>query len=214
MKNPGRKRHSAKFDRCVKKVQKRRGKKPRNAYAVCTKTVKNPGWYIHVQRDRGPVMMWNGRSFNNQKGEKPVPFHSAESAMSKARYLLGKFHRALSSYKIWVSDQLFGSVQEKRRVNPESLDEAARKLEDFSGHPATREIRAKVSDDKTGLVIGELDRIGYQTRRKGVEGGRLTHYSHKFSKNSRPLLTVTSDGNQLRIVGGRYEFTEAGIEDR
>jgi hypothetical protein len=65
-----------------------------------------------------------------------------------------------------------------------------------------------------GLVIGELDLIGYRVKREGVDGGRMVRYGHRFSKRSRPLLAVSKDGNQLLIVGGRYEFTEAGIEDR
>jgi hypothetical protein len=59
-------------------------------------------------------------------------------------------------------------------------------------------------------VIGELDLVGYRTKRDG----RTERYGHHFRKSSRPLLAVSSDGKQLHIVGGQYEFTEAGIEDR
>ncbi len=178
-----------------------------------------PAYYIHVQRGSGPVMVWNGRSFNNQPGEAPKAFPSAEVAMSRARALLGKFHRALSRYRIWVSDVVFGKIDERRRVNPENrdpgLDQAARKLEDFTGHEATHVERAPArSDEKTGLVIGELDLIGYRAKRKGIAGGRMQRYGHKFRRSSRPLLAVSTDGKQLHVVGGRYEFTEAGIEDR
>jgi hypothetical protein len=179
---------------------------------------RNPGWYIHIQKGgKGPVMLWNGRSFNNQPDQRPMPFASQNAAMYKARHLLGKFHRQLSQYKIWVSDMFYGASVESRRVNPSSrkLDEAAQKLEDFTGHPATHveKVRSR-SNDSTGLVIGEMDQIDYRAAREGVEGGRLVRYRHKFRKGSRPLLAVSTDGKQLHVVGGQYEFTEAGIEDR
>ncbi len=106
-----------------------------------------------------------------------------------------------------------------RRKNPApasvSLDEAAQKLEEFTGRPAGDVIQSEPrSKDKTGLVIGELDLIGYRQAREGIDGGRMTRFAHKFRKNSRPLLAVSTDGKQLHIVGGQYEFTDAGIEDR
>lgn len=103
------------------------------------------------------------------------------------------------------------------RKNPTSpgLDEAAQKLEEFTGRPAGDVIESSPrSKDKTGLVIGELDLIGYRQAREGIDGGRMTRFAHKFRKNSRPLLAVSTDGKQLHIVGGQYEFTDAGIEDR
>jgi hypothetical protein len=210
----------AKLERCVQKVKKTG--KARNAYAVCTAALKksrraNPSWYIHVQRmGKGPVMLWNGKSFNDRPEARPVPFHSPQAAMQKARWLLGKYHEKLSAYKIWVSDQFFGASQEARRVNPESLDAAAQKLEDFTGRPATHVERVRPrSVEKTGWVLGEMDLIGYRAARKGIEGGKKVRYSHKFRvKDSRPLLATSTDGKQLHVVGGRYEVTEAGIEDR
>lgn len=182
---------------------------------------KNPGgWYIHIQRSgRGPVMLYNGKSFSNQAGEKPHAFKSAQAARIKARALLGQFNK-LSAYKIWVADTVHGAAHEKLRVNPSprqsaALDEAARKLEDFTGHDATHVQRARLrSAEKTGLVIGEMDEIGYRAAREGIEGGRLVRYRHKFRRGSRPLLAVSTDGKQLHVVGGQYEFTAAGIEDR
>jgi hypothetical protein len=182
---------------------------------------KNPQrWFIHIQRGRGPVMIFNGRSFSDKGIEEPHPFASKEAARVKARALLGLHHRALSKYKIWVSDELLGAALEPLRVNPSprqsaALDVAARKLEDFTGHDATHVQRARLrSAEKTGLVIGEMDEIGYRAAREGIEGGRLVRYRHKFRKGSRPLLAVSTDGKQLHVVGGQYEFTAAGIEDR
>lgn len=61
-----------------------------------------------------------------------------------------------------------------------------------------------------GLVIGELDGVLYNTVRDGVP----EKYVHRFRKSSRPLLAASADGTQLEIVGGRFQMTEAGIEDR
>jgi hypothetical protein len=216
-------RNPSKFDRCVEKVQSRRvrrgRKKLRNAYAICTAAgtrATNPAWFIHIQRGRGPVMLWNGRSFSNDSASGwAVPFSSPGSAMQKARWLLGKYHEKLRTYKVWVSDKIFGEMQEPRRVNPESLDAAAEKLENFTGMPATHVERVRSrSSQKTGWVLGELDLLGYRARREGIAGGREARYSHHFRKGSRPLLATSTDGKQLHIVGGRYEVTEAGVEDR
>jgi len=83
-------------------------------------------------------------------------------------------------------------------------------LEDFSGHAPTEVLRVRENSPTVGLVVGELDGVLYSTVRDGV----AEKYIHRFRKNSRPLLAASSDGKNLRIVGGRFEFTEAGIEDR
>lgn len=228
-------RNPAKLERCVRQVKarnrraRRRGRKvARSPYAVCTATLKkakrrrrqaraNPGgWYIHAQRmGIGPVLLYNGRSFSNV--DKPLAFPDPRTAVRRARAVLRKHRKVLRYYKIWVADVHGAQAVAGRRVNPDNraLDEAARKLEDFTGHEATHVERARArSDEKTGLVIGELDLIGYRARREGVEGGKMTRYAHKFRAGSRPLLAVSTDGKQLHVVGGLYEFTEAGIEDR
>lgn len=63
---------------------------------------------------------------------------------------------------------------------------------------------------RKGLVIGELDGVLYTT----IRDGKTEKYIHRFGKKSRPLLTARADGKQLGIVGGRFQMTEAGIEDR
>jgi hypothetical protein len=57
------------------------------------------------------------------------------------------------------------------------------------------------------LLIGECDGLLYTTRREG----HIEHYQHKFSKRSRPLLASSHDGKQLYLLGGSYNFTDAGI---
>lgn len=62
---------------------------------------------------------------------------------------------------------------------------------------------------KVGIIIGELDFVGYTTRRSG----KMEKYIHKFKRGSKPTLCASHDGDQIFIVGGNYHFTELGIED-
>jgi hypothetical protein len=186
---------------------------------------KNPAlrYFLKIQKGGGPVMTWNGERFTNNE-----PFHAFSkvlTAKSTGKTLLKKF-RTLEGYRIWVESKFTvitpainsgkrramrgGSKMNPSRRNVE-LDQAAKKLEDFTGHPVQHlESAYSRSNQKTGLIVGELDLVGYRATRDG----KTERYGHHFKKNSRPLLAVTSDGKQLHIVGGRYEFTEAGIEDR
>ena len=61
----------------------------------------------------------------------------------------------------------------------------------------------------TAFKIGQCDGILYTT----VRDGRTEKYIHKFKKNSRPVLVSNFDGKSLGLVGGKYHFTERGIED-
>lgn len=83
-------------------------------------------------------------------------------------------------------------------------------MADFSGHEATRLLRVRQPNVTKGLVVGTLDGVLYTA----VRDNRREKYIHRFRKRSRPLLTASADGTQLDIVGGRFQFTEAGIEDR
>ncbi|MGH8336547.1 MAG: hypothetical protein ACRETL_06980 [Gammaproteobacteria bacterium] len=217
------------------------------------------GYQLHVQKSRGPVLTFNGKSFTDRPENKPKMFSRADTAQDEAKRLLARFP-ILREYKVWVAAKFHTPValnqkqramrggskakqttaeflkdldaktsqmaffkrqanppaKGKRRKNPSAsvnaeLDAAAKKLEDFSGHPVQHlESAYSRSPQKTGLIVGELDLIGYRAKRDG----KTERYGHHFKKNSRPLLAVTSDGKQLHVVGGQYEFTEAGIEDR
>ena len=90
------------------------------------------------------------------------------------------------------------------------IDDAAQLFKDFRGHDPENVTRVKLRNPKTGLVIGELDGVLYET----IRDGKTEKYIHEFAKKSRPLLVASADGKSLHIIGGEYEFTEAGIEDR
>lgn len=87
---------------------------------------------------------------------------------------------------------------------------AADLFEDFTGHAADSARNVKWNVPSVAVQFGELEGVMYNT----VRDGKAERYLHKFSKKSRPLLGVSHDGTQLVIVGGRYQFTSAGIEDR
>jgi len=172
-------------------------------------THKNPiAWQIVTRRGKGPLMHYDGRKFTNNGRPKVYSFARGSR---KARDLLKRYPILRThGYHVWLAEY------DPRRKNPETPGsaQAAKKFENFTGHEATKLIETNLPAVKEGLVIGELDLVGYRVKREGVEGGRLVRYGHRFRKKSRPLLAVSKDGNQLLIVGGRYEFTEAGIEDR
>jgi hypothetical protein len=197
---------------------------------------KNPAlrYFLKVQKPGGPAMTFNGHNFSNNGVDVPHAFSRASTAKSQAKALLRRFP-VLKDYKMWIMSKFTtedtggpsrrtrtllrgGSKMNPHRRNKHptkwrdaQLDQAAKKLEDFTGHPVQHlESAYSRSSQKTGLIIGELDLVGYRATRDG----KLERYGHHFKKNSRPLLAVTSDGKQLHIVGGQYEFTEAGIEDR
>lgn len=181
---------------------------------------KNPakfGYFLRVQKNsKGPVLTWNGKSFSDRTDSKPHLYPSIKMATERGR-ALHKLFPVLRGYKLFVesSDSRKSGLKKnpiRRTPKVESqLSDAAQKLEDFSGHPVQHlESGYSRSDQSTGLIIGEIDLIGYRAKRDG----KTERYGHHFKKKSRPLLAVTSDGKQLHIVGGQYEFTEAGIEDR
>jgi hypothetical protein len=180
------------------KLRHQRRKNPSRASVICAQR----------KGRKGEVMYWDGKKFTNNNP--PKYFGTHDRARGVAQILVKRF-KVLQAYKVWVGPPLASM----RRRNPESLDEAARRLEDFSGHAVKKTIQVSPrSHQTTGLVIGELDLIGYRTKRAGIAAGKLIRYAHDFRKGSRPLLAVSSDGKQLHIVGGQYEFTEAGVEDR
>jgi hypothetical protein len=87
--------------------------------------------------------------------------------------------------------------------------QAKKLFADFTGKKPGSVRRMKLAKaPKAGLAFGTLVQIGYVSARDGQK------YRHTFSKKSRPLLIAASDGKSVHIVGGRYAFTDRGIEDR
>lgn len=71
-----------------------------------------------------------------------------------------------------------------------------------------RLVRVRRRVPHVALAVGDLDFVGYTT----VRDGRVEKYIHRFPKKRRPLLATSHDGASLEILGGDFQFTEAGIE--
>ena len=89
------------------------------------------------------------------------------------------------------------------------IREAAKLYENFSGHEADYYDEVPVTWPDVALKVGLCDGIMYET----IRDGKVERYVHKFRKNARPVLTASHDGNQLAIIGGKYNFTDRGIVD-
>lgn len=60
------------------------------------------------------------------------------------------------------------------------------------------------------VAVGHVEFVGYTT----THGHKVTSYRHDFRPGSRPLLCSSPTGQQLFLMGGKYDFTGRGIVDR
>jgi hypothetical protein len=104
----------------------------------------------------------------------------------------------------------------KRKKNPVppsrrlQVDAGMKLFSDFTGHDGKLFSVSKPNMPDVVLVVGYLDAVMYET----IRDGETEKYIHKFKKQSRPLLCSSSDGKQLIVLGGGYDFTERGIVDK
>lgn len=103
-----------------------------------------------------------------------------------------------------------GNPQPRTGKTAEQIDAAAKLQADFSGHEPANVQKIRTHGAKVFTPVGKLDGVLYTTTRDG----KVEKYVHRFRRTARPLLATSHDGRELRIVGGRFRFTEAGIEDR
>jgi|WetSurMetagenome_2_1015567.scaffolds.fasta_scaffold550711_2 hypothetical protein len=91
------------------------------------------------------------------------------------------------------------------------IRKAKQLYKDFSGHEGDEfEYVKKPEFPDAVIVIGELEAVIYST----VRDDEHERYIHKFRQESRALLCISPDGDQLFIVGGKYQFTDRGIVDK
>lgn len=98
------------------------------------------------------------------------------------------------------------------RVNPSAPAEArkaARRLEEFTGHPAKLHRVKAPKSARAGWALGKVASISYIATRDG----EIAEYVHKFASRSRPQLVSSVDGSQLYLLGGAYSVTDRGIVD-
>jgi hypothetical protein len=102
------------------------------------------------------------------------------------------------------------TARQSARHPTKSLGAAIDLYESFRDQPAGETLDVEQPDFSTGLVIGRLSAVEYDT----VRGGKREDYRHVFRKRSQPLLCATADGKTLFTVQGAFEFTERGIVDK
>lgn len=91
-----------------------------------------------------------------------------------------------------------------------NYSQASKAYEAFHGEPPRYIDRTKLDDGAiVGYDAGQVVGIAYEAKRDG----KKDQYFHKFRRNARPTLSVREDGKQLYIAGGKYHFTDRGIED-
>ncbi|MGH9780191.1 MAG: hypothetical protein ACRD33_00095 [Candidatus Acidiferrales bacterium] len=216
IKRPIIKQNPTDFDDCVKGGGRVRTMPlPRNRYMhICYKGGKSHAgevkqgskgkFVIFARKGRGPVMHYNGRGKFSSSG--PIRVYADWIGANDTREKLMTKYSILRRYKVTIRNIA------RYAKNPQSRDiqKAGKLLENFSGHAPSEIITVNDKDFTTGLAIGPVLGIAYETVRDGV----TEPYFHEFRKRSRPLLAASSDGTQLRIVGGRFRFTESGINDR
>ena len=165
-------------------------------------------WSIYARRGKGPVLRFDGRHFSNTKPGKL--FDNPERAKTAGLRLLAQYP-ILKQYRLWTSPAARRTVRRKNpAIRNTSLAKASKLLRDFSGHDPEEILSIEQKPITRGLVVGRLAGVLYDT----VRDGAYEEYIHQFKIKSRPLLVTSEDGTQLGIVGGRFQFTEAGIEDR
>ncbi len=198
--------------RTKKKVIKKRSRKVNPA----------PLMYIITAQGTGRKMSYDGAKFSERA--KIRLFKTVADARKCAVELIVKYPM-LRKYKVRIETNEHkpapiitakknpskrASKVARKVAGNAGLRQASKLLKEFSGHAPVEVLRIPSSKKRTGLVVGETDGILYTT----VRDGKTEKYIHEFRKKSRPLLIASSDGTELGIVGGQFQFTEAGIEDR
>ena len=184
-----------------------------------------PGFVIlAINKEQHRAGYYAGATFDTDR-KKAAVFESREHALQVAKKSTIKFPRG---WRLAVAPADFSpeeefphfldGVKKKRRgSNPaprgaeaERVSQAARLFEDFTGHQADSMDKVVWKVPDVAVQFGRLEGVMYST----VRDGKHERYLHKFKGKSQPLLGASHDGKQLVIVGGRYQFTDAGIEDR
>lgn len=89
------------------------------------------------------------------------------------------------------------------------MSQAVTLYESFREKAPKKVITMPVSIPRVVAMMGHVEAIEYRT----THAGKVTLYKHDFGKGARPLLCVSGDGRQLMLLGGRYEWTDRGIQD-
>lgn len=141
-----------------------------------------------------------GSKFVGKEGVKTVGVYAATAPAKQIALELGKGVNAVKARK--KKNPIAGS--KKRRVK-----KAKSLYEEFTGHKADKYEVVKVPQHDTGLKVGNVLGIMYDT----VRDGKKEKYLHEFKKASQPAFAVSHDGQQIYLIGGSYLFKDSGIND-
>lgn len=182
---------------------------------------RNPSakWVLYAfvpQGEREKRLHFDGKKFT--VSGKARRFDDSREAANFGRRLRQRFP-VLAKFRLRV-EPLSSAFSRRYLKNPSgyrsAVDKYARELDQaddllnaFAGRSARETLVVKEKPFKAGLVIGDCLGVMYETTRDG----KKEKYCHEFKKNSRPLLVGEFDGSRIGLVGGRYRFTEKGIED-
>ena len=176
---------------------------------------KNPERFVIYGRSptSGRLMYVTTKKTLATRG-RSMKFASVEKAWEVARQLL-RAHPQARAYNLFAhiataplkNPSGYAKIRESYAAE---IDRADAKLSGFSGHRATHSQTFKPKPFKVGFALGDLVAVEYRAKRDGD----TDVYRHEFKKSSQPLLTVSDDGNQLAILGGGFQVTERGIEDK
>lgn len=182
--------------------------------------IQSRTWFV-IRGDSpatGATLSYDGRQF--VASGKAKFYGTMPQARARVRWLLEKFPLSKRmNVRVEKAPKAYknpSSYERARQLVTDQLDRAADTYAEFMGRPATHVTRHQVNDGKKGtsggFALGKLVGVIYRANREGDPAG--TVYHHEFKKSSQPLLIVKDDGASLGIVGGRFQVTERGIEDR
>ena len=149
-----------------------------------------------------------------------------KTTYAQAAALMRKILKAHPETKAWGL-HVEELERESKRKNPSGyamardamlaeMDKASGGFEGFTGKRATHVTTHKIADGsnrkRAGFALGKLHAVTYLPNREGDPPGTL--YEHKFRKFSQPLLVASDDGSRLEVIGGSFQVTDRGIEDR
>jgi len=204
-----------------KAVKKRAARNPRKVTKKkAVKKVTVNGFLLAVAQFKAGekpknIYYWTGSTFDSDK-KKAVFYPEKKGAMGEIEHIRKEKKELYNSLRGEKYQYALVPATRKVSKNPVPLSQHAKVkqaielFEDFTGHTPEYLDRVKLKIPDVGLLIGDCDGILYTT----VRDGKRESYVHRFRKNSRPRLIVTHDGKQLVLLGGAFQFTERGIEDR
>jgi hypothetical protein len=140
-----------------------------------------------------------GSKFVKQQGVKAIGVYPATDSANKIA-------KELKSGQSVVTKPFKNPIRgsKKRRIK-----KAKALYQDFTGHEADTTEVVTLPQHDTGLKVGNVIGIMYDT----IRDGKRERYVHEFKKASAPALAISHDGQQIYLIGGSYLFKDSGIND-